>query len=174
VPCEACQLSKHHRVSFPSRVVRRVSSPFELVHSDVWGPINIASNKFHYFVTFVDDFSRMTWLFLMKNRTELFSIFQIFRNMIKTQFAQKIRILIQIMPKNIHLVLLPLICLIKALFIKPHVLTLHNKMVWLNARIVIYWMLHIVSCLICMSPNNFGVMLLSLLVISLIGCPPQS
>jgi hypothetical protein len=68
--CEACQLSKHHRVSFPSRVVSRVSSPFELVHSDVWGPINIASNKFHYFVTFVDDFSRMTWLFLMKNRSE--------------------------------------------------------------------------------------------------------
>jgi transposase InsO family protein len=35
----------------------------------------------------------MTWLFLMKNRSELFSIFQIFRDMIKTQFSQKIRIL---------------------------------------------------------------------------------
>jgi hypothetical protein len=34
----------------------------------------------------------MIWLFLMKNCSELFSIFQIFRNMIKTQFAQKIRI----------------------------------------------------------------------------------
>jgi hypothetical protein len=44
-------------------------------------------------VTFVDDFSCMTWLFLMKNRSELFSIFQIFRDMIKTQFSQKIRIL---------------------------------------------------------------------------------
>jgi hypothetical protein len=33
--CKACQLIKYHRVSFPSRVVRRVSSPFELVHSDV-------------------------------------------------------------------------------------------------------------------------------------------
>jgi transposase InsO family protein len=93
VPCEACQLRKHHRVSFPSRVVRRVSSAFEFVHSDVWGPINKAANKFHYFVTFVDDFSRMTWLFLMQNRSKLFSIFQIFCNMIKTQFAQKIRIL---------------------------------------------------------------------------------
>jgi transposase InsO family protein len=93
VPCEACQLSKHHRVPFPSRVVRRVSSPFELIHFDVWGPINLESNKFHYFVTFVDDFSRMTWLFLMKNHSELFSIFQVFRNMIKTQFAQKIHVL---------------------------------------------------------------------------------
>jgi hypothetical protein len=60
VSCEACQLSKRYRVSFPSRVVSRVSHPFELVHSNVWGSINIASNKFQYFVTFVDDFSRMT------------------------------------------------------------------------------------------------------------------
>jgi hypothetical protein len=55
--------------------------------------MNIASNKFHYFVTFVDTFSLMTWLFLMKDRSELFSVFQIFCNMIKTQFSQKIRIL---------------------------------------------------------------------------------
>jgi hypothetical protein len=51
------------------------------------------SNEFHYFVTFVDDFSHMTWLLLMKNRSELFSIFQIYCNMIKPQFAQKIHIL---------------------------------------------------------------------------------
>jgi hypothetical protein len=87
VSCETCQLSKHPHVPFPSRIVSRVSRPFELVHYDIWGPMNIASNKFHYFVTFVDDFSHMTWLFLMKNRSKLFSIFQIFRNMIKTQFS---------------------------------------------------------------------------------------
>jgi hypothetical protein len=37
VSCEACQLSKHHCVPFPSRVVSRVSRPFELVHSNIWG-----------------------------------------------------------------------------------------------------------------------------------------
>jgi hypothetical protein len=57
---EAFQLNMHPRVSFSSRVVYRASNPFKLVHSDVWGPINVASNKFHYFVTFVDDFSHMT------------------------------------------------------------------------------------------------------------------
>jgi transposase InsO family protein len=86
-------LSKHHCTSFPSQVVHRVSSPFELIHYDVRGPINSVSNEFHYFVTFVDDFSRMTLLFLMKNHFKLFYIFQIYCNMIKTQFAQKIRIL---------------------------------------------------------------------------------
>jgi hypothetical protein len=60
VSCEARHLSKHHCVPFPSRVVSRVSHSFELVQSNIWGPMNIVSNKFHYFVTFVDDFSCMT------------------------------------------------------------------------------------------------------------------
>jgi hypothetical protein len=42
--CESCKLSKHHRVSSHSRV----PSPFELVHFFVLGPLNVASNKFHY------------------------------------------------------------------------------------------------------------------------------
>ncbi|XP_042946557.1 uncharacterized protein LOC122279793 isoform X1 [Carya illinoinensis] len=91
--CEACQLSKHHRVSFVPRIDKRASSPFELVHSDIWGPINIESNKFQYFVTFVDDYSRVTWLFLIKARSELLSIFQMFWKQIKTQFNKKVQIL---------------------------------------------------------------------------------
>ncbi|XP_059625117.1 RNA polymerase sigma factor sigA isoform X1 [Cornus florida] len=92
--CEVCQLSKHHHVSFKSRVNNRVSSPFHLVHLDVWGPIKHSSiNKFHYFVTFVDDYSRLTWLFMMKDRSELLLIFQKFRKEIKTQFGCPIRIL---------------------------------------------------------------------------------
>jgi hypothetical protein len=174
VSCEACQLSKHHRVSFPSRVVRRVSSPFELVHSDVWGLINIAFNKFHYFVTFVDDFSRMTWLFLTKNRTELFSIFQIFHNMVKTQFVQKIRLLRSDNAKEYTSGSFTSNLSDKGIIHQTSCAYIHNKMVLPNARIVIYWMLHVVSCLICMSPNNFGVMLLLFFVISLIGCPPRS
>ena len=92
-PCEACQLSKHHRVSFVPRIDKRASSFFELVHSDIWGPINIVSNKFQYFVTFVDDYSHMTWLFLMKARSELLSIFKLFEKEIKTQFNKKVQVL---------------------------------------------------------------------------------
>ena len=41
---------------------------------------------FRYFVTFVDDYSRTTWLYLMKNRSELFSHFRAFCAEIHTQF----------------------------------------------------------------------------------------
>ena len=48
--CEACQLGKHHRVPFASRRESRVSSPFHLVHSDIWGLINTPSLLgFRYF-----------------------------------------------------------------------------------------------------------------------------
>ena len=46
-----------------------------------------------YFVTFIDDYSRRTWVFLIKNRSELFFIFQIFYNEIKNQFGISIPIL---------------------------------------------------------------------------------
>ncbi|RVW98628.1 Retrovirus-related Pol polyprotein from transposon TNT 1-94 [Vitis vinifera] len=92
--CESCQLGKHTRVSFPKRLNNRAKSPFELVHTDVWGPCRTASTLgFQYFVTFIDDYSRCTWLFLMKNRAELFSIFQKFYAEIQTQFNISIRVL---------------------------------------------------------------------------------
>ncbi|RVW98206.1 Retrovirus-related Pol polyprotein from transposon RE1 [Vitis vinifera] len=61
LPCESCQLGKHTRVSFPKCLNNRAKSPFELVHTDVWGPCRTASTLgFQYFVTFIDDYSRCT------------------------------------------------------------------------------------------------------------------
>ena len=92
--CESCQLGKHTRSHFTDRANKRASSPFALVHSDVWGPSRtISTLESRYFVTFIDDFSRCTWLFLMKNRSELFSIFEQFYKEIKTQFGVSIRTL---------------------------------------------------------------------------------
>ena len=92
--CESCQLGKHTCVLFPKRLDPRTKSPFELVHTNVWSPSRSTSTSgFRYFVTFIDDYSRCTWLFLMKTRVELFSIFQKFHAEIRTQFNTSIRIL---------------------------------------------------------------------------------
>ena len=77
--CESCQLRKDTRVSFLKSLNNRVKSPFELVHTDAWGLCRTASTlRFQYFVNFIDDYSRCNWLFLMKNRAELYSIFHKF------------------------------------------------------------------------------------------------
>ena len=91
--CELYQLGKHTRVSFPKCLESQTNSPFEL-HTDVWGPSQTASTLgFQYLVTFIDVFSRCTWLYLMKSRTELFSMFQKFFVEIHNQFHTSIHIL---------------------------------------------------------------------------------
>nr|KYP52255.1 Retrovirus-related Pol polyprotein from transposon TNT 1-94 [Cajanus cajan] len=84
--CESHGL--YHLVSFSPSVPNRALSLFVLVHSDIWGPSRVKSTlEFQYFVTFIDDYSRCTWLFLMKSRSKLFFIFQSFYNEIQTQFG---------------------------------------------------------------------------------------
>jgi len=51
--CEFCDLGKHHRATYLSRVTSR-RSPFEFVHSDVWGPNRVPLLKdFRYFLLFI-------------------------------------------------------------------------------------------------------------------------
>ena len=77
--CEPCQYIKLHRMHLSPRCNNQSSALFELVHSDLWGPCSVVfPTGFQYFVTFVDDYSRTTWLYLMKNRSELFSHFRAF------------------------------------------------------------------------------------------------
>ena len=77
--CESCQCAKLHHMHLSPRVNERASAPFELIHSDVWGLCPVMSpTGFKYFVTFVDDFSLVTWLYLMKSRSKLFSHFTAF------------------------------------------------------------------------------------------------
>ena len=44
-------------------------------------------------MTFIDDYTRMTWLYLLKHKDDVFSVFQSFHTMIQTQFSAKIQIL---------------------------------------------------------------------------------
>ena len=91
--CESCQYVKLLRMHLSSRFNKQASAPFELIHSDVWGPCPVMSpTGFKYFVTFVDDFSRESWFYLMKSRYELFSHFTAFCAEIKTQFHVPIQI----------------------------------------------------------------------------------
>ena len=89
--CESCQLGKHVRSSFP-QTVQRCNSAFSTIHSDIWGPSRVTSFGFRYFVTFIDEFSRCTWVYLMKDRFELLPIFVSFYHDIENQFGKTIKI----------------------------------------------------------------------------------
>ncbi|KAI5336317.1 hypothetical protein L3X38_015584 [Prunus dulcis] len=60
--CEGCVYGKSHREPFENEKPWRAKNPLELIHTDVCGPMqneSIGGNK--YFITFIDDYSRMCW-----------------------------------------------------------------------------------------------------------------
>lgn len=68
--------------------------PFTLVHSDVWGPSqNPICDGMRWFVTFIDDCTRITWIYLLKHKSDVSHAIKQFCMMIQTQFATNIKVL---------------------------------------------------------------------------------
>ncbi|RVW93089.1 Retrovirus-related Pol polyprotein from transposon TNT 1-94 [Vitis vinifera] len=87
------KFAKHTRTVYP-QIPYKPSTVFSLVHSDVWGPSRIKNiSGTRWFVTFVDDHTRVTWVFLMKEKSEVGHIFQTFNLMVQNQFNSKIQVL---------------------------------------------------------------------------------
>ena len=66
----------------------------DVVHSDVWGPAQTATfGGCRYYVTFIDDFSRHTWIFPMPQKSKLFAHFLKFKSEIKRAIDKHVRCL---------------------------------------------------------------------------------
>lgn len=92
--CESCELGKHHRHPFPKNLARRATQKLELIHSDICGPMSTSSlNGSLYFVLFIDDLSRMTWVYFLKSKSEVFSVFKSFKKLVETQSGETIKML---------------------------------------------------------------------------------
>jgi len=66
------------------------SSSFELVFSDVWGPAPTSVGKNNFYVCFIDDFSKFTWIYPLRHKSEVFQKFNDFQSMVERQFNKKI------------------------------------------------------------------------------------
>jgi len=67
---------------------------FELVRSNVWGPTIESFDGYKYFITFVNDFSCVTWIYLLKFKSEVVDVFKDFHMLVMTQFSTKHKILL--------------------------------------------------------------------------------
>ena len=92
VICSPCQLAKSHRLPFDNND-QRASHVLDLIHCDLWGPSPVTSvDSYRYYVTFVDDFSRFTWLYPLKAKSDFVDVFEIFIAFVETQFSSKIKV----------------------------------------------------------------------------------
>jgi hypothetical protein len=89
--CSGCKLTKFFILPF-NRSISVSSSPFDLIHSDVWGPSPVAIKRgSRYYVSFIDDHTRYCWVYLMKYCSEFLEIYAAFRAFIKTHHSSVIK-----------------------------------------------------------------------------------
>jgi len=91
--CTTCKLGKSKTLPFPHNA-SQTNNYFNIIHSDVWGISPIVSHVgYKYFVTFIDDYSRFTWVYFLWSKAKVFFVFQRFISLLKTQFSAHIKIL---------------------------------------------------------------------------------
>ena len=64
------------------------------MHTDICGPIrtpSLAENR--YLIIFIDDYSRMTWVYFLKEKSEVFGIFKRFKAYVEKQSGRQIKVL---------------------------------------------------------------------------------
>jgi hypothetical protein len=86
-------MARQHKLPF-NHNLHKTSFNFELTHCDLWGPCSVtAYDGSRYFLTIVDDMSRSTWVYLLKNKSDTQRSIESFYNLVNTQFGTRIKYL---------------------------------------------------------------------------------
>jgi hypothetical protein len=91
--CEHCIYGKQIQGRFPSGATRE-NVILELVHSDVFGSGTVPSLDVSlYYVSFIYDFSRNTWIYFLRKKSEVFNRFKEFKYLVENQTEKRIKVL---------------------------------------------------------------------------------
>lgn len=84
--CTVCHRGKQHRAAIPKKSQWRASKRLQLVHADLCGPITPTSSSLkRYLLCFIDDFSRKAWIYFLAEKSETFSMFKVFKNLVEKE-----------------------------------------------------------------------------------------
>jgi len=90
-PCEACIKAKTVRV-VNRKAPERATAPLERVHSDFWGPYSVPTLEGNtYMLTFTDDYTRKSWVYLTRTRKQLRTVFLQFKVLVELESGHKIK-----------------------------------------------------------------------------------
>jgi transposase InsO family protein len=90
--CEYCVYGKQKRVKFPKVGKEKKSENLELVHIDVWGPTQVSYlGVSHYYVTFIDDATRKTWVYCIRQKSDVFDTFKKWKALIENEIGKMLK-----------------------------------------------------------------------------------
>ena len=90
--CKPCQIGKLTKTQFKSKNVSSTSKPLQLVHLDLCGPSRKeGTGKENYFMLVIDDYSRLIWVAFLKEKSEAFAKFKIFKALTENQTRRKVK-----------------------------------------------------------------------------------
>ncbi|KAK9065379.1 hypothetical protein SSX86_016762 [Deinandra increscens subsp. villosa] len=90
--CVACAKGKQHKLPHRPKVTNSVSSVLQLLHMDLFGPMQVQSiSKFSYCLVIVDDYSRFTWVFFLSNKYETPALVKQFVTLIENQLSKRVK-----------------------------------------------------------------------------------
>lgn len=70
------------------------TAPLQLLFTNVWGPsLTISRDGFCYYLSFIEDYSRFTWIFSLKCKFDVLSVFISFKSHVETLLNTKMRAL---------------------------------------------------------------------------------
>ena len=99
--CDDCVLGKGHRAPIPKTSASRTSKLLEIVHSDVNGPFEVPSiGGSRYFITFIDDYSRWTEVYMMRNKSEALKCFTKFHKAAEKHTGNRIMEMNTVLPAD--------------------------------------------------------------------------
>ncbi|KAM1997822.1 hypothetical protein ACFX15_030613 [Malus domestica] len=89
--CSDCAIAKNHKLSF-SPAKSSTPHSLALIHCDVWGPAPVTSvSGFQYYLLLVDDYTRYSWFFPLRRKSEVFSTFVNFKNYVEKSVGNQIK-----------------------------------------------------------------------------------
>ena len=86
--CDSCQCAKSHQLPYP--ISTSVSTkPLQLIFSDVWGPARTSVGRHTYYVSFIDDYSKFSWIYLLKKGLMCFKCLKTSKHLLKGSLTAK-------------------------------------------------------------------------------------
>lgn len=88
--CISCQLAKRRQLPF-NNSQHVTTSPLEIIHSDIWTSPVLSISGCKFYLVLVDDFSRYSWIFPLKHKSDTFACFVKFKCLLENLLSTKIK-----------------------------------------------------------------------------------